>query len=170
MALLYLGLANETTRAQRNAQESALLRLPPEIRRRIWTYAVHAQMVTIGDWYEVKGSYPEQSILRVCRQVHAETCLLPYSGNSFWPNKIESLSAWLTRRLPEQIAAVQRIEIWCCDCSAAPLRLLPGVKYVRVYCICDLLCPSLPARGIAIGQRLEVVLGHSDLKIQITHG
>jgi len=171
VALLYLNLANETTRAQRNTEESVLLRLPPELRRRIWTYAVHAQIVTVGDWdWFEREDYPKQSVLQVCRQLHAETCLLPYSNNSFWPHDIESLSVWLTRRLPEQIDAVQSIRIWCGDCSEAPLRLLRGIKYVHVYCTCDGLCPSVPARGIALAQSLEVMLGNSNLKIQITHG
>jgi len=168
VALLYLSLANNATRAQRNADESALLRLPPEIRQRIWNYAVHAQTVTIGDVYPNDSQdYPEQSILRVCRQVHAETCLLPYSHNSFWPDDMDSLAVWLTRRLPEQMAAIQRIEIDCRESSAATLRLLPGIKYVGVYCICDGLCPDVPARGKAIQEALGDIWRNYNLNIKI---
>ena len=171
MALLCLGQTDNTTRAQRNAQESALLRLPAEIRHRIWTYAVHAQTVTMGylDWMDRKD-YPKQSVLQVCRQVHAETCLLPYSNNSFWIYDIVSLSVWLTRRLPEQIAAVQRIEISCCECSEAPLRLLTGMKHIIVYCICDGLCPTDPARSKAIKEALGGSWGNFDFKIRIVQG
>jgi len=172
VALLYLSLANETTRAQRNADKSGLLRLPPEIRQRIWTYAVHVQTVIVGygTYPEDARYYPEQSILRVCRQVHAETCLLPYSGNTFSPDDMGCFNVWLKRRLPEQLAALRRLELWCHEYPKSPLRLLSGLKHVRVYCICDGLCPLDPGRGKAIKENLEGIWGNSDLEIQIAHG
>jgi hypothetical protein len=72
--------ANQGSRAQRNAEESDLLRLPPEIRNRIWEY-VGQELLACHD--EENVTYPEPGILRVCRQSHAETCLPSYALNTF---------------------------------------------------------------------------------------
>jgi hypothetical protein len=83
----------------RNNQKSPLLRLPPEIRNRIWKYAVGGntiKSVDIGLWrgdYRLKLPTSEQlptsepghvfALLRTCRQIYAETAVLPYTDNTF---------------------------------------------------------------------------------------
>jgi len=164
----YLGLTNNTTRAQRNAEDSALLRLPPEIRQRIWTYVVQAQIVHIGCWDPLdRNDNTEQSMIRVCRQVHAETCLLPYAVHCFRLYEDLWLKEWITRRLPEQTAAVQRVELWCDDCLTTPLGLLPGLCSLTVYCLCGECCGDDSAQGKIVEETLRHSCVNPDLKIKI---
>jgi hypothetical protein len=74
----------------------------------------------------------------------------------------------LSRRLPEQIAAIQRLELYCDECKDVPLRLLPGLKYICVHCICDEWCRDEPARGKVIEEIFGGVLRNFDLNIRVT--
>lgn len=169
MALLYLGLTNNAASAQRNAEESALLRLPPEIRQRIWTYVVQAQIVHIGSWDPMDSEdYPEQGMIRVCRQIHAETCLLPYAVHYFRLYEDLWLKEWIARRLPEQTAAVQRLEVWCDDCLTMPLVLLPGLCSLTVYCSCGECHDDDSVQGKIIEEALKHSCGNPDIKIKIS--
>ena len=88
----------------RNASTSRLLRLPPEIRIRIYEYVFGGQRLCIdfcGPQYKdnytthlgrrfyhfnmVKGSDRKLDLrlLRVCRQIFTEAALLPYAQNEF---------------------------------------------------------------------------------------
>jgi hypothetical protein len=49
-----LGHTDQSFRAQRNAEESALLRLPPEMRNRIWSYVIPFKpFVIISETYQM---------------------------------------------------------------------------------------------------------------------
>ena len=61
---------------------------------------------------------PSISLLRVCRQVYTETCLLPYKLNTFefrsfeWPCRFEyRLKKFLAMRSKAQLALLSRIQI-----------------------------------------------------------
>jgi hypothetical protein len=128
---------DQVSRAQKKAEDSAFLRLPAEIRNRIWSYVVSVGTVFIGKDFFVDpiDEYPEASILRVCRQIDAETCLLSYSVNLFYFWDYDPMVAWLKRRLPEQKAAVKRMRIFCSDCAKLPLREFHSLESVVVCCI-----------------------------------
>jgi len=114
--------------------------------------------------------YPEASILRVCRQIHAEICLLAYAVNVFWFYDYPPLRTWLKRRLPAQKAAVRRIQIFCSDCVKSPLRSFPRLQSVGVVCICDGTCPVDPEKGRVVKDALEGIWGRDGLEIRIVHG
>ena len=171
-----MNLTNNASRAQRNANKSALLRLPPKIRRRIWSWVLQvsrnlADTVEIATRYYPMGpvTHPSMTVLRTCRQIHAETCLLPYTVTTFCFYEPEAFEEWVKNRLPEQKAAVERIAIFCSDCTEIPLRWLPSLKSVDVYCICDGNCPDefdWPERGEAILEALEASWGNDDLEVR----
>jgi hypothetical protein len=96
--------------AKRNATASPLLRLPPEIRNKIWGFAMGGQLVVLPDEDDSKGcamrikvkddctgdipltfrTHLEATKLRaafhlpeVCRQVYSETVLTSYRENVF---------------------------------------------------------------------------------------
>ncbi|KAF1360416.1 hypothetical protein EJ07DRAFT_177115 [Lizonia empirigonia] len=75
-----------------------LLQLPPEVRNQIWEYALGGNVFEITSSRKVqtrrrtkesvqpKHAFP---LLGVCRQIYAETALLPYKANAFdfkWNN------------------------------------------------------------------------------------
>ena len=66
---------------------SPLLRLPAEIRNMIWTFALDCgQDIELLRHSELRFPHTLQnymSLLFVCRQIHAETALLPYELKTF---------------------------------------------------------------------------------------
>lgn len=88
----------------RNASVSPLLRLPPEIRIRIFKFVLGGQQIWIGHYPSYSNNFDPSHyggafyhlntadgtgrgldirLLRVCRQVFMETSLLPYALNHF---------------------------------------------------------------------------------------
>jgi hypothetical protein len=93
---------NQGFRAQRNATESPILRLPSDIRSIIWTLAVEVDLVFIerkrnvqcatgyGVAFDERGILPVSNrqlsafhLPEVCRQIYAEAATLAYSTNTF---------------------------------------------------------------------------------------
>ncbi|KAI8940196.1 hypothetical protein NX059_003902 [Plenodomus lindquistii] len=70
---------------EQNAQQSPLLRLPGELRNQIWELALGGNVCEIKKYYDVpehcRENFPT-ALLQTCRQVFAETALLPYSLNN----------------------------------------------------------------------------------------
>jgi hypothetical protein len=134
----------------------------------MWSYAVqaerHVNIHLIGYWYG--PTWPVQGMSRVCRQVHAETRLLAYAVNDFFSIDKAYFTTWLMARLPEQKAAIQRIAINCGNYPNLPLQPLPGLKSIVVECFCDEAVVDDCARGKAMINNLEDMLGNSGLKIQ----
>ncbi|CAE7002197.1 hypothetical protein P3342_001556 [Pyrenophora teres f. teres] len=72
-------------------QQSPLLRLPPEIRNKIWDLALGGMLYRVEQIYKPRSyklkSSPTQlagiSLLRVCRQIYAEAAMLPILSNTF---------------------------------------------------------------------------------------
>jgi hypothetical protein len=114
-----LKLANNINSTERNACESPLLRLPPEIRNRIWSYILSIRQITLkecpDDWrddldvddYECEEEYevayyelkeicwasaaypPGLETLLICRQTYAEASLLPFTLNTISFSKVD---------------------------------------------------------------------------------
>jgi len=138
---------------QRNQERSPLLRLPPEIRIRIFEYVFSRIAVAI-----MSHKYTTRSPIRICgagqhflallqvsRQTYADTALLPFSTCQFQPhNKMTGFNTWVKARLPVQVAAIRFVCLpsW----GATPIRVpqnysqdliafrqLPGLKLITLY-------------------------------------
>ncbi|KAI4647830.1 hypothetical protein J4E93_004241 [Alternaria ventricosa] len=92
---------------QQNSVSSPLLRLPAEVRNKIFVYVnngLHVFMragpcdratITIknGTHEGASSVYPPFLFQHTCRQVYNETALLPFSTNEYWYYTISSLNA-----------------------------------------------------------------------------
>ncbi|KAI4673376.1 uncharacterized protein J4E88_008989 [Alternaria novae-zelandiae] len=105
-----------------NATTSPLLLLPAEIRNMVFAFALGQQYLVINN----KGTLVTRGVpvhlprlLYVCRQIYAETALLPYALNIFaiWDLSVYPLPTWgssklyafLERRTPAQIEAMTEV-------------------------------------------------------------
>jgi len=91
----------------RNSVSSPLLRLPAEVRNKIFAYvnnglhifmragSVERAMISIknGTHEGASSVYPLFLFQHTCRQVYNETALLPFSTNEYWYYTISSLNA-----------------------------------------------------------------------------
>jgi hypothetical protein len=134
-------------------QESPLLRLPPEIRNRIWAYALGGKVIrqVFTRRKCVLLPKPQERInaftlLAACRQIYVETAVLPFAANTvsirscYWlsverrrlriglRSQITELSVEIsTSRLVKSGGAIESIEV-------TKLALFPGLKRVR-FCL-----------------------------------
>ncbi|KAF2707470.1 hypothetical protein K504DRAFT_535132 [Pleomassaria siparia CBS 279.74] len=124
--------------AKRNATESPLLRLPGEIRNRIWEYACCGEVVFSYSFDGGKGKSNRRiektslentaaqsafRIPRICRQIYVETATLPYSLSTFmWRcpmleyRRCECLKdthSWKEMLIPAHRDVVGSIELYC---------------------------------------------------------
>ncbi|KAG9204180.1 hypothetical protein G6514_001819 [Epicoccum nigrum] len=97
----------ESAFTERNQRLSPLLRLPGEIRNRIYFYAVGNGPLPIPSGHTSPNLFGLHTLSKVCRQLHAETRLLPYALNDLCFVTIPSFVAW-SRRAPEEVRAVVR--------------------------------------------------------------
>ncbi|KAF2036023.1 hypothetical protein EK21DRAFT_84397 [Setomelanomma holmii] len=100
---------------QHNNREPALLRLPGELRNRVYGYVLGGANCVVPDW-ELKirrfaqdsQSYPF-AILEVCLQTYQETSSLPFSLNNF---EIQSMAVLLSLPLSKaQKSAISSIRL-----------------------------------------------------------
>ncbi|KAF2118341.1 hypothetical protein BDV96DRAFT_569693 [Lophiotrema nucula] len=147
--------------ANRNKHRSPLLRLPGEIRNHIFVYALGGLHIVVSELkkksYEIKKircakmrdltqkmedglrfTYFQPhylSLLLVCRQIYAETALLPFSINHFWIKSEKALENWkdFNHVLPAQINAIEICQFWVyMTKSVLALSTLPAIKKVYV--------------------------------------
>ncbi|KAJ4382921.1 beta transducin [Didymella sp. IMI 355093] len=158
------GMLDVTRKSSNNVKvikadsQSLLLRLPPELRNRIWEYALggHVFDVVTRTVYERRKRINKAKVwdlpkntfalLRVCRQIYAEPALLPYKHNAF-RFKSEDAFDWVASLRPVQQNLISEIHIAtldaCCmlakdqipqQCSLLPIALhidrFPGLKIV----------------------------------------
>ncbi|KAF1966146.1 hypothetical protein BU23DRAFT_603728 [Bimuria novae-zelandiae CBS 107.79] len=137
--------------AQENFTSSLLLRTPPEVRGRIFQFAMGGLQVDIfattkspdsharpkvlicdadpncdeGEW--TKATKTAFCLPQTCRQIYAETCTLAYSTNAFRFCGFQdyTTSMWLRGRLPAQVQAIVCLEIHLGD------ALLHGTRRVK---------------------------------------
>ncbi|KAH6879229.1 hypothetical protein BKA58DRAFT_378884 [Alternaria rosae] len=157
------------TIAKRNAEESDLLRLPPEIRNRIWGYVVSVEHVYGGDLilgqpYDMKD-YSVPSVFYACRQMYADSCLLLYSLNDFRVHDDSSSVRWLDEKLPQQLAAFRRITIACSDSHALCLQRFPGLISVRAVYICNRRHVDNTTEGQSVIDTLKKISGKDGLEV-----
>ncbi|KAF2847632.1 hypothetical protein T440DRAFT_403239 [Plenodomus tracheiphilus IPT5] len=101
--------------AQRNASDSPLLRLPPEIRNQVWHYLVNLEVILVKQrkvWWHFKfEELLEAGYLCACPQVYAEAVLMLYATNNFKFRSHHVLQAWVKTQSPGQLAAITRVEV-----------------------------------------------------------
>ena len=93
--------------AERTQQQSRFLCLPGEIRNRIYFYAIGSGPLPIPSGHIPPDLSRLQTLSKVCRQLHAETHLLPYALHDLCFVTIPSFVAW-SRRAPQEVRAVVR--------------------------------------------------------------
>jgi len=115
-----------------NAIKSPLLRLPAELRNMIFGWVFYDVLYILSEYYrshervvymhvdDCPGSYTphDLGLLLVCRQIYAETALLPYSLGSFYvwaeflgiDEQVYALHRFLKARTQEQIDAISFLE------------------------------------------------------------
>jgi hypothetical protein len=88
--------------ARQNQRDSPLLRLPAELRNQIFRYALGGEtwnfVVRESNRHRVRncsGFQHALALLAVCRQIYAETALLPFSLGSFSFNDSDDFEIWL---------------------------------------------------------------------------
>jgi hypothetical protein len=107
---------------RRNGEESPLLRLPAELRNKIYEYAIGGHVIELFDstkkphynmLSQADGHYTALAnptvLSKICRQLHSETALLPYSLNTFHGHlrRIHRFLKGLTKAQREQIKSVE---------------------------------------------------------------
>ncbi|KAF1959167.1 hypothetical protein CC80DRAFT_545544 [Byssothecium circinans] len=125
-----------------NATHSPLLRLPAELRTRIFQYAMSVPnmiILPIGQRHTygpVDDKLPALHLPGVCRQIYSETATMAYGENcfSFWTSGV--LLAWLSKRTPAQQEAVYTLQVggWLRFTQAKKAGLEDEVKKI---------CPKL---------------------------
>ncbi|KAF2118565.1 hypothetical protein BDV96DRAFT_643806 [Lophiotrema nucula] len=130
---------------RRNSTQSPLLRLPAELRNKIWEFATSGYQMQIesqDDSEHAKSyrlrvyqrntisgapAYHVFSLSAVCRQIYSEVGTLPYSLNEFM--LCGTLNSWLRDLLPGQVNAISTIDI-----DEEAFKKFPGLRTVFV---CD---------------------------------
>ncbi|KAF2118392.1 hypothetical protein BDV96DRAFT_643639 [Lophiotrema nucula] len=103
-----------TPNAQHNAQ-SALLRLPAEIRNTIWEHAICGDRIEPGS--NLRLMTKNRPVIQdfkvglpfVCRHVHSETIQLFYAHNTFHFKDGIAMQDWAWKRLSTQLKAVRSV-------------------------------------------------------------
>lgn len=98
------------------AQESLLLRLPSELRNRIYELVcVEHGPIYVGDWARPPDGAVEPSLLRVCHQIRSEALSVFYGKNMFEANNSDedrtSWKEWLVRLTREKVKMVRHIRV-----------------------------------------------------------
>ncbi|KAL1603993.1 hypothetical protein SLS60_005585 [Paraconiothyrium brasiliense] len=116
----------EDISAQRNSTQSPLLRLPPEIRNKIWEYAIGGFNIKVfrtrscehlkelsyyADDLSEKLSRPTFHLHKVCRQAYVETAPLIYTLNTFGFYKVSAMDRWIKLRPIGQLQLITSIEV-----------------------------------------------------------
>ena len=100
-----------------NPPMSPLLRLPAELRNLIYSYVfAHQTIEPVPELWRQRNDttirvHNVLTLLRVNRQLHAETRLLPYQNTTFVFTSTYALDAFVARRSQEQLDFIQSVQI-----------------------------------------------------------
>jgi hypothetical protein len=148
-----------TRRTRRNRQISPLLRLPGEIRNSIYGYMFASERIIFArrSGASVEDTPPEPrlsfGLLRTCRQINAETNLLPYRLLTFAFERdlvvlaLNALRQFMSKTTIAQSASIQHLELvyWhISPTSRSGLHLQPGHLEIAKA------LPSLQTLGFAV--------------------
>ena len=88
--------------------------------------ATFEPILTIKPRLVPKNSPISIPLLRVCRQIHAETSLLPYKPNTFAFEDVNDIKAFVSRPAQAQVRAIKVLEIY----TTFGRRLTKGRNFV----------------------------------------
>ncbi|QIW97148.1 hypothetical protein AMS68_002666 [Peltaster fructicola] len=186
--LLNSAWTRKDTLASRNAAESPLLRLPPEIKNQIYGYVLggnevhvwpqptHGSDIIVSVCKELESEWQFSSnirytasrglnlretssfwlrhyacvvgckhnrlsldlrVLLVCRQIHNEACLIPFTHNTFLVYMVDGFRRWQARLIPAQLRAVQSIiahfDVYSHDLPPSVAKDLPRLQRLCLY-------------------------------------
>ncbi|KAF2622061.1 hypothetical protein BU25DRAFT_426018 [Macroventuria anomochaeta] len=104
----------------RNATMSPLLCLPAELRNRVFAYILGGYEFKLqGGWngrcqarhiLSDVGGHGILGLLRTCRQIYAETRMLPFALNTFSCDDYPTVERWV-RRIPVQMRTVRFLKV-----------------------------------------------------------
>ncbi|KAI8940197.1 hypothetical protein NX059_003903 [Plenodomus lindquistii] len=157
---------------QQNARKSPLLRLPAEIRNQIWDMVVGNNICDVRHGRWIDGAYESKSyqvsnfhasLPQTCRQIFAETSLLPYQLSDFffditevvWINQLPKYAQHNIRRIHIEAEALYWMEFnggAANDVVRAISTLLLGLKHVVVL-VSDYSTLDYPDLETGSGQR-----------------
>ncbi|CAN9339028.1 unnamed protein product [Alternaria sp. RS040] len=101
-----------------NQRNSPLLRLPAELRNRVYEYALGGHEIWVTTpipetktkiYLDRWGDVPAFTLLKVCSQIYAEAALLPYSLNTFFFNGKLSLDLFVKEFPKSATQAIRRL-------------------------------------------------------------
>jgi hypothetical protein len=107
----------------KNNQDSPLLRLPPELRDRIWGFAIGAHVLRVvytnspanKTVVKIQPPFKENrntlALLRTCRQIYSETALLPYKSSTYSCDLWQPLSHGLRHMKRFQRAQIEDLQV-----------------------------------------------------------
>jgi hypothetical protein len=147
----------------KNNQNSPLLRLPPELRGRIWELVFGVSVLrTVYRTYDRRSKNHRLmppvtkrknalALLRACRQIYAETALLPYKSSIFSTTfgaalkpRLQSLKSFQRAQIEEiqfevlitQLSTRERLRSMVNQLDVKKLAILPGLKRVGICVFC----------------------------------
>jgi hypothetical protein len=158
-------------------QQSPLLRLPTELRTKIWTYVLGSTIYR-GKGYTYTGEaqfVPRDrsiglSLLQTCRQVYSETTMLPFALNIFSVGKFRCIRSGFKTMKSHQRNSIKhiRLELDCENDSYAPQLIdlkttiethFPSLQVIEVFVYRGGL-PRWPSFTVdQFHQRLEQIVG-----------
>jgi hypothetical protein len=141
----------------KNNQDAPLMRLPPEIRCRIWEYVLTGKTLR-SVRLDLKGGrtvdwmIPPMSerthgmdLLRTCRQIYTETALLPYKSNTFTFAYYRMIEIDLRYLKTFQRAEITKIQVQVTDMAGLDIEIINQEKIGSLATVARHRLPGLPA-------------------------
>jgi hypothetical protein len=151
---------------RKNQTDSRLLLLPPELRTQIFEYVLGGQTWKIrfdlrfGKTFNQSRYANALALLATCRQIHAETQLLPFRLSLFSALNCVSLHRWLLTIKPFQCTALTNIQV-VCNFECTEECCLDGAIFAQQWCFSQL--DSL--KRIQVIAQVVNVTGHLRRKV-----
>lgn len=165
--------ANDRSKAERNAQDSPLLRPPQELRDMIWEYVFEEELIgtAIPKFFteppKLYTSSVNVQVSQTCRQIHSETALLPFRRSFIitTAEEMDRLACAIPQITAPHRAHITKLEIlakmswnsndqkYLLEVTKSLASLLPNLKLIRVSPI-----DSADIDGHELEQRMVEVL------------
>lgn len=132
-------IGHEIALVERNAAASPLLRLPPELRARIYGYALGGYTIRplIGNQAATTSVTPRFALLRVSRQLYQETSRLPSTLNTVEIQTVTNLQVFAYLGILKHVEDIDIRDVHSDTSSnlknSFPRHLLPNLKRLIIH-------------------------------------